>query len=104
MHLKIIESREQAIDMFAHETDPAPVGSLTAPVLYRLAELSSVLADSDMVTLVRDWEGCLVGLVDDKSRVFSGETLAFTESGTVGFGGVNHPKYRDSIAALLLDA
>jgi hypothetical protein len=74
-----------------------------APVLRVLADLGEVLPSDSVVRVMRDWEGCLVAVVDLAGAEHLGiyGVLALTSDGRVGEGGVNLPRYFDSLAQML---
>lgn len=65
----------------------------------RLAELENRLKASTALTLARDSEGILVGIIEGEGEPI--ESLYFDEDGKVARAGVNHPEYFPTIAALL---
>lgn len=78
----------------------SPLGEMPRQLDERLKELAGIRPDA-IVTLARDWEGCIFALVDGEAGPF--DVLAFTEDGRVGFGGINLPVYFDSFEELLED-
>jgi hypothetical protein len=52
-----------------------------------------------VVTLGRDWEGMPFGIVSGVNGPW--DVLAFTDTGRIGLGGINLPRYYDSVAELV---
>lgn len=76
-------------------------GACVTPAMLRtLAEVVSAHPDSQ-VEVYRDWEGSAFVFVTDAAGPHN--SLALTDTGRIGFGGVNLPSYFDSYAALLAD-
>lgn len=74
----------------------------TSPALLRVfADLSDVIGDIPAtLTVCRDWEGCLSGLLEteDVWDIGLSDIIALTETGRVGSGGVNQPLMFDSVS------
>lgn len=73
-------------------------GPLYGPLLARLRELHELIEQDTTITLARDRENCIFGLVLGDRRF---DVLAFTEDGRVGHGGVNQPVYFHTFSELL---
>jgi hypothetical protein len=72
--------------------------AMPSGIAERLEELRGLIDTDTTVTLARDWEGCAFAIVEGDERF---DVLAFTDAGEVGHGGINHPLYFDTFAALL---
>jgi len=83
-------------DLFP-EDELAAVGDVPRPIRRLLVELEERVAADATVCLARDWEGLVVGIVEGDDNL---ESLAFTDDGHVGHGGVNQPHYVRSFAEL----
>jgi hypothetical protein len=82
------------------EDDASPLGGIPDWLWPRLRELDALLTGSPCIILARDWEGCVVGLVDGDERL---ESLYFNEDGSVARANVNQPPYVGTVAELLAD-
>jgi hypothetical protein len=74
------------------------VGDVPEPVEQRLTELRQTVTQRTVVTLARDFENCIVALVQGDERF---ESLFFTEDGRIAYGGINQPAYFPTLADLL---
>lgn len=75
------------------EEEVTPLGDVDPRFWRTVNALRNVIDDQHTLTLARDWEGCIFGLLDPASNY--GDVFAFTEDGRVGLGGVNQPVYMD---------
>jgi hypothetical protein len=82
------------------EEDASPLEEIPAWLWPRLKELDALLNGSPRLTLARDWEGFVVGLIDGDERL---ESLYFNEDGSVARANVNLPPYVGTVAELLAD-
>lgn len=65
---------------------------LWGEALRTLYTLLPLTAPRTTLWVMRDWEGCLVVDVRGDERL---DTLALTDDGRIGHGGVNQPRYMD---------
>jgi hypothetical protein len=78
----------------------SPVDGIPEWMWPRLRELDALLSGSARLTLARDWEGFVVGLIDGDDRL---DSIYFMEDGRVAYAGLNHPAYVATVAELLAD-
>jgi hypothetical protein len=71
------------------------------PTIAMLQTIADVRRAYPLATLqvARDWEGCPVIVCDGPDGPM--DVLALTETGRIGFGGINMPRYFDSFADLM---
>jgi hypothetical protein len=86
----------------------SPLGEMPPRLKERLDELGQHLPEGASITMARDWERCIFGLVEypegttHRNTDWPGfDVLAFGENGAVGHGGVNLPRMHDTVAELL---
>jgi hypothetical protein len=86
------------------------VGNATPALLRTLTDLAEAVGDTPAtLTVCRDWEGCLVGVLSpddpgDWHKLWSAglpDIYAFTETGRVGAGGINLPMYFDTVRDMM---
>lgn len=82
------------------ENDVSPAGDLKPGMFERLGELARWVPSEATLTLARDWEGCLCALLEGSPW---GDVLAFTDNGAIGHGGVNQPRYFETVIELRED-
>lgn len=82
------------IDVGAGDIPPAAMGTIR--------DLDRELGDARL-EVMRDWEGCIVLLVNGAKGVpgFDVDVVCVSGNGRVGRGGVNMPRYYDSVADML---
>ena len=90
---------EQAKARYPDDDDVKGAGDLPNAVLERLREFER-LAPNAYLRISRDWEGFLFAEVEGDDRF---DVLALTDTGRVGHGGINLPRYFDTLADLLED-
>jgi hypothetical protein len=93
-------------DAEAHERsgaeDSHAVGELTPAMERTLAELAERLPATTTLYVARDWERCYFALVEDtESRFPLGDVFALMTQGAIGHGGVNIPRYYDTVAEFI---
>lgn len=101
MRIIIPDTTADAERIFGAEHDDHAayaLGHVPRGLCVRVLEIERHLRPDAVLTLARDWEGCIIGLVEGDDRV---DVLAFTEHGLVAHGGVNIPTYFPSFADLL---
>ena len=85
-----------------------PLGEMPPRLRERLDELANYLPADATVTLARDYERCVFGMVDypegytHRDSDYPGfDVLAFGENGNIGYGGVNVPQMFATVAELV---
>lgn len=82
------------------------VGALSAPFLRTLSDLADVLPPEQVVHVTTDWEGLPIVLLfgePPEGWPWVGDIFYITSDGAIGEGGVNLPRYYDSVAAYMLN-
>jgi hypothetical protein len=88
------EAHERSGDDEAHA-----VGELTPALKRTLAELAERLPVTTTLYVARDRERCYFALAEDTaSRYPLGDVFALSTQGAIGHGGVNIPRYYDTVA------
>lgn len=102
MKLHIPTTQAELLEPFGggdEAEDVSPLGEVDDTRFWHAVEIVRGLASDDhTMTLARDWEGCVFGLVlrDSEDVPYAPfDVLAFTHDGHVGHGGVNMPNYMD---------
>jgi hypothetical protein len=85
---------------FSEDEGAVTVGPIPDAVQPRLRELEGELSPAATLTLARDWEGFIVGIVssDEPESI---ESVYLTDDGKVAHGGINHPEYHPTVVAML---
>lgn len=83
-------SRDELPGPFGEDPDLSPVGEVPAPVRCRIRELERIAAPTSTLWLARDYEKCIVGVIEGDDSI---EALYFTDDGRVAWAGTNQPAY-----------
>ena len=84
----------ELFDAFGADTsaEASPLGEVDDARFWGAVNVvSGYIGPERTLTLARDWEGCVFGVVDGPDPDL--DVLAFTTDGRVGYGGVNMPNY-----------
>lgn len=93
-NVKVPTDHDAIVDAFGIETaaEASPLGTVDDSRFWGAVNvISGYIGPNRTLTLARDWEGCVFGLVDGPDPDF--DVLAFTHDGKVGYGGINMPNY-----------
>jgi hypothetical protein len=95
-HIKLLQTDADLADPREYDPEARPVSTLSTGEAARLAEADAVLTGSAFAC--RDWEGFLI-VVADASECF--DILSITGNGRIGYGGINMPRYFNTLAEVL---
>jgi hypothetical protein len=94
------EAAREAVPAAPNDVDDPvyALGDATPAIYHTLADLMGVVDPNATITVFRDWEHFPLAVIDGDDRFWS---FYITDNGRIGEGGVNQPRYFDSVAALL---
>lgn len=87
-----VPTEQSELDELFESDDCSPLGEVADRRFHDAVEkVRTALPDDHTLTLCRDWEGCVVGMVESSRGRAHFDVLAFSEDGRVGHGGINQP-------------
>jgi hypothetical protein len=96
-HVHLINSDGEARERLADDT--ASGGEPTSAMQQTIRELAERLPVTSTLHVARDGEGCHFAWIDYVQDMYPfGEVIRLAASGALGAGGVNQPRYFDTVA------